>query len=298
MEKNYPTTQERYEDEIDLVELIKILLKNIKFIIITTILITLVGILVGYYLKSTEPITLEQNFTLSDYSQIGIDNLNPVDMFKNNSVVEAFFQEDVFSEKIEGNLTLREKRSIVSGAYNVTSIGKTMLNYKITVSGEEEKEAEELIKIFFMRLNTFIENQNKSELKEKITFVDKKINEYTKELELLESEIEEISKEYIDIVGENTTVSDVVEAMKEKRPIVFAKKETYTTLYNETLRERLEIDRAISGLTNNINIRSSIYEVEGKIRLSLIGIISILLGGFISIMIVFLKEFIKKTDWN
>lgn len=69
-------------------------------------------------------------------------------------------------------------------------------------------------------------------------------------------------------------------------------------MYNETLRERLEIDRAISGLTNNINIRSSIYEVEGKIRLSLIGIISILLGGFISIMTVFLKEFIKKTDWN
>lgn len=224
MEKNYPTTQERYEDEIDLVELIKILLKNIKFIIVTTILITLVGILVGYYLKSTEPITLEQNFTLSDYSEVGIDNLNPVDMFKNNSVVEAFFQEDVFSKKIEGDLTLREKRDTLNKTYGITNIGKNLLNYKITVSGDEEKETEELIKIFFVRLNTFIENQNKSELKEKITFVDKKIDEYTKELELLELEVDEISKEYIDIVGENTTVSDVVEAMKEKRPIVFAKK--------------------------------------------------------------------------
>ncbi len=298
MENNYPNVQERYEDEIDLVEIIKILLKNIKFIILLTTLVTVLGIITGIYMKKIEPITLEQNFSLSDYSKVGIKNLNPGEIFKNNQVVEEFYKEKIFIKEENENILLKEKRKKLEEIYIITNTEKNTLNYKVSVSSETEEESKELIAIFFKTLNSFIESQNKTELKEKILLVDTKINEYTSELEKMEDEIDKISSEYSDLIGVNTSVSDVVEAMKEKRPIVFAKKETYTTMYNESLREKLEIERTISSLTNNINIRTSVYEVEGKVRLSIVGIISLLLGGFLSLILVFLKEFIKKTNWN
>ncbi len=298
MENNYPNVQERYEDEIDLVEIIKILLKNIKFIILLTTLVTVLGIITGIYMKKIEPITLEQNFSLSDYSKVGIKNLNPGEIFKNNQVVEEFYKEKIFIKEENENILLKEKRKNLEEIYVITNTEKNTLNYKVSVSSETEEESKELIAIFFKTLNSFIESQNKTELKEKILLVDTKINEYTSELEKMEDEIDKISSEYSDLIGVNTSVSDVVEAMKEKRPIVFAKKETYTTMYNESLREKLEIERTISSLTNNINIRTSVYEVEGKVRLSIVGIISLLLGGCLSLILVFLKEFIKKTNWN
>ncbi len=298
MENNQPSTRERYEDEIDLVELIKILLKNIKFITITTILIALIGLAVGFYLKSIEPVTLEQNFSLNDYSEVGMRNLNPVDMFKNNQVVEEFFQEKIIKDMGNQGEKISEKRKLLENLYTLSNLERNKPEYRISVSSETEEKATELIRIFFKNLNLFVESQKKSELKDKILLVDNKLNEYESELEKLEIEINQISKTYANLIGNNTSVSDIIEAMKEKSPIIFAKKDTYATMYNESLREKLEIERIIAGLNNNINIRSSVYEVEGKIKLSLVGIISVMLGGFLAVIIVFLKEFIKKVDWK
>ncbi len=298
MENNQPSTRERYEDEIDLVELIKILLKNIKFITITTILITLIGLAVGFYLKSTESVTLEQNFSLNDYSEVGMRNLNPADMFKNNQVVEEFFQEKIIKDMGNQGEKISEKRKLLENLYTLSNLERNKPEYRISVSSETEEKATELIRIFFKNLNLFVENQRKTELKDKILLVDNKLNEYELELKKLEREIDQISKTYANLIGNNTSVSDIVEAIKEKSPITFTKKDTYATMYDEALREKLKIERIIVSLNNKINVRSSIYEVEGKIKLSLVGIISVMLGGFLAVIIVFLKEFIKKVDWK
>lgn len=299
---NYPV-REHYEDEIDLIELIKILLKNLKLIIAVTSIVTVLGIGSGYYLRSKEPIHMEQAFSINTFQNIeGIEGVkvDPKEIFNNNEILEEIFDKELTKElfEVEKKLTLKEKRNALSKALEITSLDKEGKEYRINVGNEKVEENKGLVDIYFRELNTYIGKVNKERFEKKSKILGEKIKEYEQVLGKIEIEVKELVDEYVDKRKEELSVADIIQAIKEKNPKIFAEKDTYSEFYNTTLKEKLYIDRILGEMDSNITLRSSLYEIDSKIKMKLIAIISFVLGGFLGIFLVFMKEFIKNVDWK
>lgn len=297
MNKNYPV-QERYEDEIDLVDLIKILIKNYKLIVFITVLITGLGIGYGFYIKNKEVPVLEQQFQLeypSISSKIIIENI-----FKDDKTVEEFFSYDIIKDLYgENNITLsiKEKQNWLNNIFKVTSPDKENSNYILTMGIPSNLDENKFFEIYYENLYKYIDKAIRNEISLKYKKV---LENYELYKELVDNSQEKIKE----IIGNDLKLEDsinslyIVQALRELNSKTFAEKDTYTSLYNRFLNEKLNLENVLLQMGDYIKFRTSIYELESKVKLKLITIISFVLGGFLGIFTVFIKEFIKNIDWK
>lgn len=297
MNNNHPV-QERYEDEIDLVDLIKILIINYKLIVLITVLITGLGISYGFYIKNKEMPVLEQQFQLeypSISSKIIIENI-----FKDDKTVEEFFSYDIIKDLYGENnrvLSITEKQNWLNNIFKVTNSDKENTNYLLTIAIPSNLDADKLFGIYYENLYKYTDTT----IRDEISLKYKKVLEnYDLYKELADDSQEKIKE----IIGNDLKLEDsinslyIVQALRELNSKTFSEKDTYTSLYNRFLNEKLNLERVLLQMSDYIKVRTSIYELESKVNLKLIAMISFVLGGFLGIFAVFVKEFIKNIDWK
>lgn len=298
--RNFPVEQ-RYEDEIDLVEFVKILLKNLKFIFIFTFIVGIIGMSYSYYLKKSELSVTEQKFTINNFSELKDGNFSievikvkPNEIFDNDEVVNNFFNNEFLEESI--NLekdTIYSRRKILKNLYSIKSLDKAGENYTVSVSMKDEELNVKMISLFINQLNRYIESFNRERIKKQLKVLIEKVEEYEETLALIEVKILEVAKTYGEVSNKIG-----IEEIKELNPRLVAQRDTYSEVYNEILKEKLNLDRILSKMEDNITVRSSHYELDSSINMKLITLISFVLGFFLSIFIVFLREFIKNINWT
>ena len=94
-----------YEDEIDLVDLLKILVKNKGMILLTTIIITMISIGGALYLRSNKIDKFQQNFRLRNYAdayysgkaKLIIKSFDIEEMLLEDETVNKFYANDDFN---------------------------------------------------------------------------------------------------------------------------------------------------------------------------------------------------------
>ena len=291
-----------HEDEIDLVDLIKILLRNLKFIIVLTFVLTFLAISCAYYLKKNESLSMEQRFTLNNI-QDGSIKINPLEIFDNDDIVNNFFEKDIIKKEIVlEDSTVDEKRRVLKNVYNISSLDNTGLNYKISVSSDTQEKIYSFIQIYIKELNAYIETFNKGSMEKDLSSLNKRLFEYEEALSDIEEKMMALALNYKDtnedINNANNNSVSYIDEIKELNPKLIAKRDTYSKMYNDILIEKLGLESKLAKMDDNITLRSSLYKLDSKIKLRLIAVISCFLGFFLSIFIVFLKEFIKNIDWK
>ena len=297
MDNNFLAKRIEFEDEIDLVDLIKILFKNIKFIFIFTFFIFLFGFLYGLHMKKTEKLVFEQKFELElpkfgavfSYSNI-FDSDEIVNLFFENEIIKKIYKE--YEED-----DIDTKRKFLNKMFKVSSPVGGKLYYRITVAAENENEVKILIDFYYEKLSEYIDNFYKEEISEKYKKNIEQYNLYKDLYDKSQNDIKNLLGEGIKLDNSVNSIY-VVQALKELNTKLFSEKDTYASLYKSSLNEKLNLEQIISQMGDCIKVRSSLYKLDSKIKLRLIAVISCFLGFFLSIFLVFLKEFIKNIDWK
>ena len=92
--------------------------------------------------------------------------------------------------------------------------------------------------------------------------------------------------------------SYTAEDLKELYPTIFAEKEAISSVYTENYKAQKVIENSVAKLDELIVYQSTLNKVEDKMSLKLIFIISNVLGIFLGVFIVFVKEFLKGINWK
>ena len=107
-----------------------------------------------------------------------------------------------------------------------------------------------------------------------------------KELQELQKTIEELRGKYS------------VEDLKILYPIIFSKEEALYEIYRSNYKAQKVIENSVAKLDELIVYQSTLNKVEDKMSIRLIFIISNVLGIFLGVFIVFVKEFLKGINWK
>lgn len=282
------------EDEIDLLDLIKILLVNKKIILIIWAVTILLGTGVGVHLKKAEPLKAARKFELktSSYELNGRANMisvDPIELFEDKNYVESFYKLPRMKSLSE-NLILEKftsKKNFLKGVFEVTK--KDNL-YILKVSGKTMDDIKKNENLYFEELSKFI-NKNYGEILGKDLEVQKlRTTESKKQLLEIEKRIDTIFKAQT----KEVRGSD----LRELYPTLFTEKDSIAEAYGEDYKAQKNIEKIMSKLGETLTFRSSLNEEESKLSLRLIFIIANVLGIFSGVFIVFLNEFRKSIDWK
>jgi hypothetical protein len=265
-----------HEDEIDLIDLIKILIKNIKFIVFISLLISIFGFLYGLHIKKVEKVVFEQKFELElpDYKSF----FSPLNIFYSEKVLEFFSQSEMIKKLYPDyeSYDFDVKRKILNGVFRISSPDEENLYYRITVEAESENDARTLIEFYYEKLSEYVDEFYKNEISLKY---EKNIEQYNLYKDLYEKSQNKIKELLEDGVKIDNSVNSiyVVEALKEVNTKLFLEKDIYASLYKSSLNERLNLEKTMSMLGNYVKERSLIYKLDRKINIRLIAIISCVL---------------------
>lgn len=89
-----------------------------------------------------------------------------------------------------------------------------------------------------------------------------------------------------------------MEDLKELHPTIFSEKESIATVYAENYKAQKDIENSIAKLSELIIYQSTLNKVEDKMSIKLIFIISNVLGIFLGVFIVFVREFLRGINWQ
>lgn len=298
------------EDEIDLLDLIRILIRNIKLILIVgsfSFLLTVVGV---FYLKGQEKKVSAQNFRIISkldnfYRQkanVIIKNIDIDEILYSDGNVDGIFKLIDKDKELKGiELTLSEKRRYLEsiiGIERVTEkLGKEDIfkYYKIEVEGLEDQDSrEKVINGYLNLINHLIEIEYLKSIETKYREVTVREEVASKEISRLNLEVDRlISKESPEIFS-NQSISEFIKGKYSKLYYDQLKaNELYSKYTNELVGlDGLKADKAKLG--ENVEILSDIYEVKGDSKTLLLLAIGAVLSGMLSLIAVFIKELIGK----
>ena len=151
-------------------------------------------------------------------------------------------------------------------------------------------EVRELEKLYFEKLQEYLNINYGNILKKDLEFKKKNSLTFKNELLILEKKINEIAK--------TSKGSYTAEDLKELYPTIFAEKEAISSVYTENYKAQKVIENSVAKLDELIVYQSTLNKVEDKMSIRLIFIISNVLGIFLGVFIVFVKEFLKGINWK
>lgn len=272
LDKNYE------DDEIDLVDLLKTIIKEKTLIIFTTILCILLAGSFAFY-KNNKSYNYGVNITLSDETLSKIDQYNS--MYKNinidlNNIIEKSF----YSSVNENSDTFTK----IIDAKNK--------NYKLFIKTNSKKIKtieKEIYKISNNDLKSINSNFNKNLLL-KIELLESNFNEIKKETEILNKRITEIIKENF----KNNSKENLKENLSIISPVLYieyqAKIDSLSKVYSELiiLKNISKNDNSFLNFSGENNIvlinPNSMVKINSKIIIAIGAFIGLFIGMFLAII--------------
>ena len=288
MSQKMEITKVRDTNEIDLLDLLKIILRNKKLIIMVWGAVAVLGLIFGFYKKNSSDLQTERKFEIKTISE-EIGEINPIDFFDNQEFVDGFYEEKLIQELSKD---IQEKSALVKRNF-IKELLKVSLNnkeYALKLSGKNFSEIEKLEKIYFDRVSNHVESVYGGIIKKDLETVKNQTEVNKKELSRLEQTIRDLAKT---ITDKNDLAS-----LKDIYPSIFAEKDAIASIYGENYKEQKTLEGNLIQLQEVVRMKSSLNEVENKMSTILIFIIANVLGLFLGVFAVFVKEFMKSINWK
>lgn len=303
----------KYENEIDLVDLLKILIKNKGLILLTTIIITAFSMGGALYIRSNRVEKFQQNFRLRNYAdayyrgkaKLIVKSFNVEEMLLDDEIVNKFYANEDFNryylEKTKGEkITSDDKRNFINDSIKINKVmngnKKEVKYYSLTSNIKDNKElSEELIALYINIINKEKSISIMNAIDSEENFITEKKDLYEKKVKEGEKKIAEIIKQQPASILENQSIISILSITN---PSLLQEmnnnKELYKKYYSQAVGiEGLKEDK---NLNKQIEKISSIYKVEEKSKSKMIVAIGMMLGLFLGIMVAFIKEFFANVD--
>lgn len=301
------------KDEIDLLDLLKVLVKNKGVILLTTIIITTISVGEALYIRSNRIKKFGQNFIVRNFSdsyyvekaKIKLKSFDVEKLFLDDSIVDKFYADEDFNkyylEKINSkNKTILDDRR--QFLYDSIKLKKVIENdkfkyYALNTTIDSDVLSKKIIKLYLKIANLRKVALIKGAIENEESLVLQKRDLYGIKVKEDEKKIDEIIKKQPVSVLEN---QDMMSILKVTNSILLqdikSNKELYQKYYNQAIgikgvKEDKNLDQQIEKL-------SSIYKVKEKSKSKMIVAIGLILGLFLGIFIAFMKEFVKNVDWE
>lgn len=301
-------------EEIDLIDLLKILIKNKLLILTVTLLVTTISLGTIVFLKINKIDKFSQNFILNDkfldpyyieQSNLSFQHDNLQNLLLNDNIVNNIYQNKDFYKYIseetkEKKLDLYSIRSFISNAIKVEKVQDEKNGpkyYKVTTSINDKLLSQKII-LFFLSL--IHENKVKS------------VNDVINQQQTVTAEYSRNSKN--NIIQSQAKLKNIMNQFPPKlldnQPLtsllaitdsaLLQELENDTDLYKKYSNQSIGFKGLKSNLALNTYIikLSSIYKVQEKNKYSIILISGILMGLFLGICSAFIRNFFVNIDWK
>lgn len=276
------------EDEIDLVDLLKVIIVNKKVILGIWFIILMLGLFFGFYMKKNKSFEANRKFRIREVAYV-VDSIDPASLYDDQNFLDKLLGIDLLKNKATNMKGLSEsgKREFVKSVFNVS---KSNNDYVIKISGKDIYEVRELEKLYFKNLQEYLKGNYSNILNKDLELQKKNSSTFKNELLKLEKRINDLAK--------LSKGSYTAEDLKELYPTIFAEKEAISSVYTENYKAQKVIENSVAKLDELIVYQSTLNKVEDKMSIRLIFIISNVLGIFLGVFIVFVKEFLKGINWK
>lgn len=282
------------EDEIDLVDLLKVIIVNKKVILGIWFIILMLGLFFGFNMKKNKSFEANRKFRIREVAYV-VDsketnlNIDPASLYDDQNFLDKLLGIDLLKNKTTNMKGLSEsgKRDFVKSVFNVS---KNNSDYVIKISGKDIYEVRELEKLYFKNLQEYLKGNYSNILNKDLELQKKNSSTFKNELLKLEKRINDLAK--------LSKGSYTAEDLKELYPTIFAEKEAISSVYTENYKAQKVIENSVAKLDELIVYQSTLNKVEDKMSIRLIFIISNVLGIFLGVFIVFVKEFLKGINWK
>ena len=282
------------ENEIDLLDLLKVIVVNKKVILITWLAVLVLGLSFGFYMKKNKSFEANRKFRIREVAYV-VDsketnlNIDPASLYDDQNFLDKLLGIDLLKNKTTNMKGLSEsgKRDFVKRIFDVS---KNNSDYVIKISGKDIYEVRELEKLYFKNLQEYLKNNYSNILNKDLELQKKNSSTFKNELLKLEKRINDLAK--------LSKGSYTAEDLKELYPTIFAEKEAISSVYTENYKAQKVIENSVAKLDELIVYQSTLNKVEDKMSIRLIFIISNVLGIFLGVFIVFVKEFLKGINWK
>ena len=294
MEKYELKNKYEYEDdEIDLVELLKSIIRERKLVIIITILFAILAFGFAFY-KSNKPYNYGVEISLSEHTKDKISQYNA--SYKNSSVILNQTIQNTFDSLLDKkNPNVITLNSEDEG--EIKEVLKEEYNFVKIIDSKNKT-----YKLFTKTKNSQIENLNsefEKNLSENIIFAEKELSKLTEETNKLNKNAMEIIKEnFSDISKENMSSNFSIIS-----PVLYVEYQEKINSLNNTYLKVIDLNKIknepkklfeLSGQDNITIIKfNSSSETSGGLDSKLIIAIGIIFGLFAGMFIAIIKEPLK-----
>lgn len=290
----------KYENEIDLVDLLKVLIKNKVIILLTTIIVTAFSVGGALYIRSNRVEKLNQNFIIREYTdetgKLIIPNLNVETLLYDDVVIDAFYKNKELNTYFNksnsvGDITYLSKRRFLN---KIVHVKKKNKNLEITLTTEikdDEAFSLEMIELYLEVLNKQRIRQINRILGEE-SLLESKVTVYYENLEKIKMEINEYTSTIPEAISKNQSMLELVEL---NRPVLIRKQKAQEKYYEEYYNKLLLL-RNIKSEKHQIIKTSSVYRLEQKSKTKMIVVVGMILGLFLGVFAAFIKGFFTNID--
>ncbi|UUV18864.1 hypothetical protein NRK67_04975 [Fusobacteria bacterium ZRK30] len=302
-----------YEDEIDLVDLLKILIRNKGMIFLITVIITAFSIGGALYIRSNRIEKFGLNFTLrnsidsyyEEKAQLEVEDFNVEEMFLDDNIVDEFYADEDFNkyyfEKTRDKKTTSDdKREFLQDSLElkkVTGDKEKFKYYTLNTTIEDEVLSKKMIELYLNIVNMKKTELLKNAIEDEISLVFQRRDLYRVKVREGEKQIAEIIKKQPVSILENQSM---VSILTITNPTLLQELNSNKKLYEKYDNQALGLEgvKGDKKLGKQIEKISSVYKVEEKSKSKMIVAIGMILGLFLGIFAAFIKEFIKGVDWK
>ena len=264
------------EEEIDIREIIKVLIESKKLIILTTLIFTVVSIV---YSLSQKP-----EFKSSSFFEIGYYEM----LDGANQLLDT---PEVLINDLTLNLIMKNPDNEFNQAVSMKPLQEKLIQFETTSLSSEKNE--KLLNKFF----SYIDNHHASLMK---SYTDNNRNDLHNQIDLIESEISELSK----IIADNKNILFILQNDPQlfiDRASISPKLNILTNMHITNVANLVNRKNTILLDIENLNNQKIINGgVIGDIQITtikpkylLIITLGIILGFISSIFLVFIRSFIK-----
>ena len=303
------------EDEIDLVDLLRILIKNKVTIIMITILVTAISLGAVLYMRYTRVDQYQQNFRSRNYidefylkkANLKFEAFNMEEMMLEEENVDKImsyppFSEYIYKETSGKKLTLLEKQKFIKNHLMLERVmdetNKERVKYfTIKTNIYSEILSREMIEFYIGMINDRKVEIIKQAIKFDKNLIISERDRLTPKIKENEAKIKEIISELpSEMLGNQSIVSLITTTNPRFLEELNINKSLYSKYYSQAIGiEGLEKD---PNFNRQIEKLSSIYQVEEKSKSLMILAIGMILGLFLGIFVAFTKEFITSVKWK
>ena len=282
------------EDEIDLVDLLKVIIVNKKVILGIWFIILMLGLFFGFNMKKNKSFEANRKFKIREVAYV-VDsketnlNIDPASLYDDQNFLDKLLGIDLLKNKATNMKGLSESGKI-GFVKSIFDVSKNNNDYMVKISGKDIYEVRELEKLYFKNLQEYLKGNYSNILNKDLELQKKNSSTFKNELLKLEKRINDLAK--------LSKGSYTAEDLKELYPTIFAEKEAISSVYTENYKAQKVIENSVAKLDELIVYQSTLNKVEDKMSIRLIFIISNVLGIFLGVFIVFVKEFLKGINWK